>query len=72
MSVMARSKKALPDVGETLKIAKAELRSVERNFSETQEEADWEEHPRPSGTEEPTHSTCQKAANPWDGVSLSS
>lgn len=68
MSVMARSKKALPDIGKTSKILKAELKSVERIFSETQEEVDWEEHPRPSGTEGPPHSTCQKAPNPWDGV----
>lgn len=31
-SVMARSKKALPDVGETSKILKAELKSVEEFF----------------------------------------
>lgn len=36
VSLMARSKKALPDVGETSKILKAGLKSVERNFSETQ------------------------------------
>lgn len=54
-SVMARSEKALPEVGETSKILKAKLRIVERSFPETQEEADWDEHLR--------HSTCQKAAN---------
>lgn len=44
VSVMARSKKALPVVGKTSKILKAETWSVEKSFSETQEELDWEEH----------------------------
>lgn len=47
VSVMARSKKAWPVVGETSKILKAETWSVEKSFSETWEELDWEEHLRP-------------------------
>lgn len=40
-------------------------------FSERQQGGDWEEHHRPSGTEGPPCSMCHKAANPWDGISLS-
>lgn len=41
---------------------------MERSFSETQVEVNWGEHSRPSGAEGPTLSTCQRAAQPWDGI----